>query len=127
LYSRILISAALIFLCSIAFSESAVETLIKEFQEKSGLPFDQERGRTTWFREVNDRSCTSCHSDSADRLGRHQRTGKIIQPMAPSVNPDRLTNIKKVEKWFLRNCKWTYARECTPQEKGDILVWLQEQ
>ena len=47
--------------------------------------------------------------------------------MARSVNPERLTEVKKLNKWFLRNCKWTYGRECTAQEKGDILVWLSDQ
>ena len=44
--------------------------------------------------------------------------------MAPSVNPKRLTDRSKIEKWFKRNCKWTLGRECTPQEKGDILTFL---
>ena len=43
--------------------------------------------------------------------------------MAPSVNPKRFTDLKKVEKWFRRNCKWTWGRECNAQEKADILQW----
>lgn len=44
--------------------------------------------------------------------------------MSPAVNPKRLSDPKKIEKWFLRNCKWTLGRECTPQEKGDYLTYL---
>ena len=44
--------------------------------------------------------------------------------MAPSVNPKRLTDRTKIEKWFVRNCKWTFGRECTPQEKGDLLSFI---
>ncbi len=55
---------------------------------------------------------------------RHARTGKRIEPMDPRVTPDRYPNPTKVEKWFLRNCKWTWGRECTPQEKGDLLSFL---
>jgi len=91
------------------------------------MPFSVKSGKETWFKKVDDRSCTSCHSESVLLKGSHIRTGKVIEPMAPSVNPERLTNIKKMKKWFLRNCKWTYNRECTAKEKGDILVWLQLQ
>jgi hypothetical protein len=48
----------------------------------------------------------------------------MIKPMAPSVNPGRYQDGKKIEKWFLRNCKWTFGRECTVQEKTDTLSWL---
>ncbi len=44
--------------------------------------------------------------------------------MAVSVNATRLSDPKKVEKWFLRNCKWTFGRECTPQEKGDFIDYM---
>jgi hypothetical protein len=47
--------------------------------------------------------------------------------MAPSVNPQRLTDARKIEKWFKRNCEWTWGRACTIQEKGDILRFLQQQ
>lgn len=44
--------------------------------------------------------------------------------MKPAVNPERLVDAKKIEKWFLRNCKWTFGRECTAQEKGDFLTFI---
>lgn len=47
--------------------------------------------------------------------------------MAPSVNPMRLTDIDDMKKWLLRNCKSTLGRECTAQEKGNVLTWLREQ
>jgi len=47
--------------------------------------------------------------------------------MAVSVNPERYRNEKKIRKWLLRNCKWTFARECSAQEKSDILTWLIQQ
>ncbi|MCW8907187.1 MAG: DUF1924 domain-containing protein, partial [Sedimenticola sp.] len=50
--------------------------------------------------------------------------GKAIEPMAPTVNPKRLTEVKQIKKWFVRNCKWTLGRECTAQEKGDFLAYL---
>ncbi len=60
-------------------------------------------------------------------MGKHNRTGKMIKPISPTVNPERLTDIKKIKKWLLRNCKWTFGRECTTQEKGNILLWLSQQ
>lgn len=105
----------------------AATTLLTEFEPSARTPFSAEAGSNTWMRDLNGRSCTSCHSASVLVSGRHERTGKVIEPMAPSVNPARLTDVKKVRKWFKRNCKWTFGRECTAQEKGDILVWLSDQ
>jgi hypothetical protein len=55
------------------------------------------------------------------------KTGKRIEPMAVSVNPQRLGDMAKIEKWFRRNCKWTLGRACTAQEKGDLLSFLRQQ
>jgi hypothetical protein len=44
--------------------------------------------------------------------------------MAPSANKERFTDVKKIEKWFKRNCNDVLARECTAQEKGDFLKYL---
>jgi hypothetical protein len=101
--------------------------LLKDYELEVGGPFSAETGKLFWFRDNNGRSCTTCHTDSLFARGRHERTGKIIEPMAPSVNPERLTSVKKINKWFLRNCKWTIGRECTTREKGDILLWLSGQ
>lgn len=88
---------------------------------------DQTDGQRLWNSVVNERSCTSCHGDDPTKIGKHIKTGKIIQPMALSVNGKRFQNQKKVDKWFLRNCKWTFGRECSAQEKADILSWLSKQ
>jgi hypothetical protein len=44
--------------------------------------------------------------------------------LAPSAQSDRFSDPEKVEKWFKRNCTWTWGRECTAQEKGDFLAYL---
>jgi mono/diheme cytochrome c family protein len=69
-------------------------------------------------------SCASCHTADLKQAGKHLRTGKRIEPMALSVNPERLADPAKVEKWFRRNCKWTWGRECTAQEKQQIMVMM---
>jgi len=85
------------------------------------------RGRELWYASINDRGCTNCHGANPANIGEHVKTGKSIEPMALSVNPGRYQRAKKIEKWFLRNCKWTFGRECSVQEKADILTWLASQ
>lgn len=88
---------------------------------------DPRQGRKLWFSIVNDRSCASCHGGDPGSAGKHIKTGKVIEAMAQSANPARYQNGRKIEKWFLRNCKWTFGRECNLQEKADILTWLSSQ
>ncbi len=92
------------------------------------MQFSAQRGEELWNREFTIsaqlRSCATCHTNDPRLTGKHVRTRKLIKPMAPSVNPDRLTDQRKIEKWFKRNCKWTLGRVCTTQEKGDVLEFL---
>jgi hypothetical protein len=44
--------------------------------------------------------------------------------MSMKVNAERFTDVKKIEKWFKRNCKDAWGRECTVQEKADFLTFL---
>lgn len=68
-------------------------------------------------------SCTTCHTGDPKAVGQ-ARTGKPIDPLAPSVNPERFTDLKFVEKWFGRNCNSVLGRDCTAAEKADIIAWL---
>lgn len=103
------------------------DRMLKELALTAPQAFSAASGEKTWMREVDGRSCTSCHTDSVFVRGRHERTGKVIEPMAPSINAERLNDAKKINKWLFRNCKWTLGRECTAQEKGDVLLWLSQQ
>ena len=71
-----------------------------------------------------ERSCSTCHTKNLTQQGKHAKTGKPIEPMAPSVNSKRLTDGKKIEKWLKRNCKWTLGRECSAQEKTDFIAFI---
>ena len=71
-------------------------------------------------------SCTACHTKNPMNAGR-TRAGKEIAPMAVSRTPDRFMDIKKVEKWFRRNCKSVLGRTCTSLEKGDFLTFMVNQ
>jgi hypothetical protein len=87
--------------------------------------FDPGRGEH-FFKNVQqtDWSCSTCHTDDPSRTGRHQKTGKSIAALAPAANPERFTNPDKVAKWFRRNCNDVLQRECSPQEKGDVIAYL---
>lgn len=100
---------------------------LDQYRAQGADNFTPEAGLKLWMLDNNGRSCTQCHGENPSSVGKHKKTGKAIKPMAPSANPKRLTDSKKIDKWFLRNCKWTLKRECTAQEKGDFLVWLREQ
>ena len=128
-YPAFSILAAFVLTLSISTvsASEATESLLLEYQSSAGAPFTLEAGQALWSKGVDGRSCTSCHSPSVKTKGQHKRTGKIIEPMAPSINTSRLTSPRKIKKWLLRNCKWTFGRECTAQEKGDILLWLSHQ
>ena len=69
-------------------------------------------------------SCASYHTVDPTAAGQDIKTGNVIQPMAPSANPDRFTDAAKTEKWFRNNCSIVIGRECTPEEKSNVLAWL---
>ena len=71
-------------------------------------------------------SCASCHTRDPLAAGRHAKTSKPIQPLAPAANPERFTSLSQAEKWFKRNCNDVLNRACTAQEKGDVLSYLMQ-
>jgi hypothetical protein len=114
------------------FGASALDEAFKTYAGSENLSFSAERGKEFWFTkhtadDGKERDCTTCHGKDLTKTGKHARTGKTIDPMAPSVNSERFTEMKKIKKWFKRNCKWTIGRECTNQEKGDVLKYLSQQ
>jgi len=117
---------------AIAANSAAVTTLLTQYQSEAVINFSAQQGRELWRKKFNSpsgevRSCTSCHSKNLTVIGQHVKTKKIIKPMAPSVNKNRLTRIKNIKKWLKRNCKWTLGRECSAQEKGHLLKYIQSQ
>lgn len=129
---KMLIAASLFMLGGLAQADT-VDDRLAAYQAEGAGPFDAAQGKAMWTKTFNPsgadkpRSCSTCHTDNLTVNGKHARTGKAIKPLAPSVNPERLTDAKEIEKWFGRNCKWTMGRACTPQEKGDFLSYLRTQ
>jgi len=113
---------------SIVAANPARNAIIKNFATEAGTPLSTERGKALFESKTGGgkpetKSCTACHSASPLKTGQ-TRAGKLIEPMAVSKSPQRFTDLKKVSKWFRRNCKTVLGRECTPQEKGDFLTFM---
>ena len=128
LYTSMALLGAL-FIASTAGATPATDELFARYKADGASNFDGERGAKNWNKKVageggETMSCTTCHGDDLSKTGKHHKTGKVIQPMAPSANAERFTEVKKIEKWFKRNCNDAWGRECTSQEKGDFLKFL---
>jgi hypothetical protein len=131
-----LIAATVVFPLVVPLStqaSEAVETLLNEYRSQGATVFSAEDGKTffnqafTHQKTGDIRQCTACHTEDLRNHGEHVRTGKDIKPLAPSANPESLTNIKHIRKWLKRNCKWTLGRECDAQEKANLLTFIQSQ
>jgi len=115
---------------SVLADNTTIDNLLQVYASQGATEVDAEQGQYLWQKtfqangEFAERSCASCHTENLTAPGKHIKTNKLIEPMAPSVNPQRLTDQKKIEKWFKRNCKWTMGRECTVQEKAGFLFYL---
>lgn len=126
------IAAGLVMGGGMALADT-VDDRLAAYQAEGAGPFDAARGEAMWTQSFTHakadkpRSCAACHTDNLKSRGKHVRTGKAIEPLAPSVNATRLTDARDIEKWFGRNCKWTVGRECTAQEKGDFLSYMRLQ
>lgn len=122
------------FLMLIAVPSFTLADVITDLQAKyrsqGAVSVNAAAGEAMWTREAKDaktgemRSCSTCHTRDLKKPGKHASTGKIIDAMAPSANRERLGDPAKIEKWFARNCKWTYGRECSAQEKTDFLAYI---
>jgi len=112
-------------------SATTLDDAMTYYSDSGSLSFDAVRGEKLWHKkntaeDGSTRSCGTCHGDDLTKSGKHKKTGKVIDPMALSANPDRYKDMKKIKKWFKRNCKWTMGRECSSQEKGDVLKYLSQ-
>ena len=129
LNKEIIVTSVLLTLTTPSLATEVVTKLLEDYSNEATQPFSAEAGRQLWnnsFAVANGdkRSCTSCHTSDPKQAGKHVRTGKRIEPLAPSVNPKRLTQEREIRKWLTRNCKWTLGRECDAQEKGNLLTYL---
>ncbi len=109
--------------------QQILDSLVQEArQTQSGFTASVSRGeqfyraKQTGGKEAD--SCASCHTDNPKAEGRHIKTHKAIEALAPSANKQRFTDPAQVEKWFRRNCREVLGRVCTPQEKADFTAYV---
>ncbi|UFS61864.1 DUF1924 domain-containing protein [Sulfurimonas sp. HSL-3221] len=119
--------------CSAALMAASpeVDNYLQQLQTEAPAPFDAARGEAIFTAEQIGKkgtkiACTSCHGNDLTRPGKNVNTGKVIDPLSPDANPDRLTSLKEVTKWLRRNFKDVYNREGTAQEKGDVLTYIMQ-
>ena len=106
-------------------NEVLAELKAEARSESGSQDFSAARGESFYkTKHGNDWSCSSCHTDNPAAQGKHAKSDKLIKPLAPSANAERFTDMKKIEKWFKRNCNDVLERICTAQEKGDMLTYL---
>ncbi len=110
--------------------EAAASTpaaIMSAYAAKAGSPPSADRGEKLFTGKNKGgafESCTDCHTANPTRTGRDQVAEKSMPALAPAANAKRLTDAARVETAFRLNCKDVLNRECTAQEKADVLSWL---
>lgn len=98
---------------------------LQRWQAAAGAPGDAARGQKLFNTKAgNDVSCASCHGSPPTGPSRHASTGKPIDALAPAFNSERFADQVKADKWFRRNCKDVFSRECSAAEKADLMAYL---
>ena len=117
-----------LFLAVFSFTELALcatpPELLKGYEAQSSKASTARGEQFFNAKHGKEWSCASCHENPPNHDTKHIVTGKVIKSLSPNSNPDRFTDQAKAEKWFKRNCNDVLARECTAQEKADVLSWL---
>ena len=98
---------------------------LQRWQAAAGAPGDAARRQKLFNNKAgNDVSCASCHGSPPTGPSRHASTGKPIDALAPAFNSERFADQAKADKWFRRNCKDVFSRECSAAEKADLMAYL---
>ena len=129
---RALLGGRVLGLASVSSAQSpeAVLAYYENLAQQADAAFtpSEERGKAFYFTQYPYRGdktvgCTTCHGDHPTDRGR-TRAFKPLNPLAPSVSSERLTDIQHVEKWMRRGCKDVLKRPCSVQEKADVVRFL---
>lgn len=133
---KILASTLLCAVCTFAYEpneqiKAYIDELKKEAKEQnpSFVDFSAKNGEILFKtenigKENKKLSCVSCHGTDLRQKAQNVFTGKDIDPLAPSVNNARISDVKEVKKWLKRNFKDVFLREGTASEKGDTLYYI---
>ena len=133
---KILASSLLCAVCAFGLELNAemkayIDELKKEAKEQnpSFVDFSAKNGEILFKtenigKENKKLSCVSCHGSDLRQKAQNIFTGKDIDPLAPSVNKARLSDVKEVKKWLKRNFKDVFLREGTAEQKGYVLYYI---
>jgi hypothetical protein len=110
------------------FTVEAKEEAIKAGEVNPKPTFSADAGRAFFVKRrtfsKGNLSCTSCHTDNPVNEGMHVETKVLIKPLAMSANPGRFTNAEKVERNLSQHCTDLWGRDCSAQDKGDLVTYL---
>jgi len=120
---KLFLVLAMLGFAEFVFSANPQE-LLKGYEGQSGNASPTRGEQFFNTKHGKEWSCASCHENPPNHSTKHIVTGKVIKPLTPNNNPERFVDQAKVDKWFKRNCNDVLARECTAQEKADVLSWL---
>lgn len=108
--------------------ETTAAQAAKDYAGHAKSTLSAAEGRAFFTKKVEvagkDLSCSACHTDNPANLGKHNETGKEIQPMAPSVNPKRFSDVNKSAKKFTEHCTQLYGKDCSAKDKGNFITYL---
>lgn len=69
--------------------------------------------------------CRACHViNDEEHPNPSEAKKRFIEPFTPGANAQRFRDLAHIEKYFRTNCLMLLKRECTAQEKGDLIAWL---
>lgn len=109
----------------LAAADTSPAQQLQYWSSQAGSLGNAERGKAFFLnKHGKDLSCASCHGENPLASGKHVSTGKAIAPLAPAANPESLTDTARINKWFRRNCNDVLGRECSAQEKTDVIAFL---
>ena len=120
---KLFLGLVLLSFIGTVFSATPQE-LLKGYETQSGKASPARGEQFFNVKHHKEWSCASCHENPPNHDTKHIVTGKIIKPLSPNSNVERFIDQATVEKWFKRNCNDVLGRECTAQEKADVISWL---
>ena len=117
--------AAMLVLSPAQAADTSITEQLTRWNAQATAPGNADRGQVFFSSKHGaDWSCASCHGTPPTGQGKHASTGKAIAALAPAFNPQAFTDTAKVDKWLRRNCKDVLSRECSANEKADVLAYL---
>jgi hypothetical protein len=123
MFKKVLLVLVMLSVVKTVFS-AAPQELLMGYEASSGKSSPARGEQFFNAKHGKEWSCASCHENPPNHDTKHIVTGKVIKPLSPNANPERFIDQTKADKWFKRNCNDVLARECTAQEKADVLAWL---